>query len=132
MKSFRWTLAFVVLLVSGLSRNVLLQAQDSDSSAVTFEQRLEYAGIAVRQEGWHVWGTSPIIGPKGDVHLFVARWPVSAKFDPGWRTHSEVAHYVSGSPEGPFSFSDVVLTGTGGKTWDRYGIHNPAIHRVGG
>ncbi|MEA3224319.1 MAG: GDSL-type esterase/lipase family protein [Planctomycetota bacterium] len=110
---------------------MLLQAQESNSSAVTFEQRLEYAGVAVRQEGWHIWGTSPVIGSKGDVHLFVARWPVSAKFDPGWRTHSEVAHYVSDSPEGPFSFSDVALAGTGGETWDRCGIHNPAIHKVG-
>jgi len=110
---------------------VLLQAQESNSSAATFEQRLEYAGVAVRQGGWHIWGTSPIIGPKGDVHLFVARWPVSAKFDPGWRTHSEVAHYVSNSPEGPFRFSDVALAGTGIETWDRCGIHNPTVHKVG-
>lgn len=131
MKPFRLTLTLVVLLLSGLSSGVLLQAQDNETSALTFEKRLEYVSVAVRQEGWHVWGTSPIIGPNGNVHLFVARWPVSAKFDPGWRTHSHVAHYVSDNPEGPFRFCDVALAGTGGDTWDQCGVHNPAIHKVG-
>jgi hypothetical protein len=65
------------------------------------------------------------------VHLFVARWPCELKVDPGWRSHSEIAHYVGEDPEGPFAFSDVALTGTGGDTWDRHGTHNPAIHKVG-
>ena len=81
MKTFHLALAVVMLSVSCLG-----QARDSETSAVTFEGCLEYAGVAVRQEGWHIWGTSPVIGPRGNVHLFVARWPVSAKFDPGWRT----------------------------------------------
>ncbi len=131
MKSYKLELAVVVISVSGLSFGESTPAPDSNDSAAMFAQRLEYAGVAVRQEGWHIWGTSPVIGPKGDVHLFVARWPASKKVDPGWRTHSEAAHYVSSSPEGPFRFSDVALTGTGRQTWDRYGIHNPTIHMVG-
>jgi hypothetical protein len=91
----------------------------------------EYVGIAVEEPGYTVWGSSPIIGPEGKVHLFVARWPAELKVDPGWRSHSEIAHYVSDSPEGPFSFSEIALTGTGEDTWDKYGAHNPAIHQVG-
>lgn len=131
MKSFRPTVALFVLLILGLCYTKSSQAQGENKPELTLEQRLEYSGVAVREEGWHIWGSSPVIGPDGDVHLFVARWPVSAKFDPGWRTHSQIAHYVSSGPEGPFRFSDVALAGTESETWDRYGIHNPAIHKVG-
>jgi beta-xylosidase len=91
----------------------------------------EYIGIAVEEPGYTVWGTSPIRDEEGRVHLFVARWPGELKVDPGWRSHSEIAHYVGPSPEGPFRFSDMALTGSGKDTWDRYGAHNPAIHKVG-
>lgn len=91
----------------------------------------EYAGIAVEEPGYTVWGSSPIMDEQGKVHLFVARWPAELKVDPGWRSHSEIAHYVGPGPEGPFEFSDIALAGTGKDTWDKYGAHNPAIHRAG-
>ena len=57
---------------------------------------------------------------------FVARWPGELKVDPGWRTHSEIAHYIGSSPEGPFEFSDVAVKGDiEGKA-----PCNPAIHKV--
>ncbi len=96
-----------------------------------FADRWQYIGIAVEEPGYTIWGTSPILGDDGKIHLFVARWPASLKVDPGWRSHSEIAHYVGPAPEGPFQFSDVALRGTGSGTWDSYGAHNPAIHRVG-
>ncbi len=96
-----------------------------------FADLWEYVGIAVEEPGYTVWGTSPIIDEEGQVHLFVARWPAELKVDPGWRSHSEIAHYVGPSPEGPFRFSDIALTGTGKDTWDKYGAHNPTIHKVG-
>lgn len=98
---------------------------------VTFADRWEFIGIAVQESGYTIWGTSPVIGDDGKVHLYVARWPCDLKVDPGWRSHSEIAHYVGEVPEGPFVFSDIAITGTGTDTWDRYGAHNPAIHRVG-
>ncbi len=91
----------------------------------------EYAGIAVEEPGYTVWGSSPIQDEEGKTHLFVARWSAALKVDPGWRSHSEIAHYVSPSPEGPFHFSNLALTGSGKNTWDKYGAHNPTIHRVG-
>lgn len=94
-------------------------------------QHWEYVGIAVEEPGYTIWGSSPIMDEQGMVHLFVARWPSELKVDPGWRSHSEIAHYVADMPEGPFRFSDVALTGTGKETWDKYGAHNPAIHKIG-
>ncbi len=96
-----------------------------------FADYWQYAGIAVEEPGYTIWGTSPIIDDDGRVHLFVARWPAELQVDPGWRSHSEIAHYVGSSPEGPFHFSDLALQGSGKETWDKFGAHNPAIHKVG-
>jgi len=101
------------------------------TDAVSIADRWDYVGVAVEEPGLTVWGTSPILGDDGKVHLFCARWPGHLGVDPGWRSHSEIAHYVGNAPEGPFRFVDVALRGTGRDTWDRYGAHNPAIHRVG-
>ena len=96
-----------------------------------FASHWEYKGIAVEERGYHIWSTSPIAGKGDSVHLFVARWPEQYKVDPGWRSHSEIAHYVSANAEGPFIFSDIVLKGTGKNTWDKYGVENPLIVKVG-
>ena len=96
-----------------------------------FAKNWEYIGVAVDEPGYTIWGSSPIIDETGKVHLFVARWPARLKVDPGWRSHSEIAHYVADNPEGPFTFHDIALTGTGKDTWDKFGAHNPAIHKIG-
>ena len=101
------------------------------SQEQSFAACWEYAGIAVEEPGYMVWGSSPIQDEEGQTHLFVARWPAVHKVDPGWRSHSEIAHYVGSSPEGPFRFSDLALKGSGEDTWDKYGAHNPTIHKVG-
>lgn len=97
----------------------------------TFADHWEYVGVAVDEPDYMTWGASPIVGDDGKIHLFTERWPKQYRVDPGWRSHSEIAHYVADKPEGPFRFSEVALKGTGKKTWDRYGVHNPAIHKVG-
>jgi len=109
-----------------------LPAAENDVNAVdrSWADRLEFVGIAVTEPEYHVWGSSPVIGPDGKIHLFVARWPVSAKFA-GWATDCEIAHYVSEKPEGPFSFKGVVLQGTGTSTWDKASPHNPTIQQIG-
>lgn len=95
-----------------------------------FARALEFRGIAVADDAWHIWGRSPIVGPEGKVHLFVARWPQKTGHE-GWYTHSQVAHYVGDTPEGPFAFADEVVKGTGEDTWDKFSPHNPTIHKVG-
>ena len=115
------------------------------ASQKTFADKLEYVGVAVEDPGYTIWGTSPIVGDDGKIHLFVARWPGN-KVDPSWRTHSEIAHYVGESPEGPFTFSEVAIKGDINndkegiapcnsaihkvKNSKVYAPHNPAIHKV--
>ena len=96
----------------------------------SWADRLEYVGIAVEEPGYHVWGSSPVNGPEGKIHLFVSRWPVKEKFG-AWIAHCEIARYVSDSPEGPFVFQEVVLKGTDRGTWDRKSPHNPNVQKVG-
>lgn len=125
------------------SNTASLTAQSSLEK--TFADHWEYVGIAVEEPGYTIWGTSPIFGEDGKTHLFVARWPCELKVDPGWRTHSEIAHYVGDSPEGPFVFSDIAVKGDieseGGRSPSNPAIHkvkhargfaphNPAIHKV--
>ncbi|GAA1717792.1 hypothetical protein GCM10009809_12150 [Isoptericola hypogeus] len=96
-----------------------------------FSRSLEWVGPVVYDPGYTLWGASPVIDDEGRVHLFVARWP-ERNVDPAWRQSSEIAHYVADSPEGPFTFSDVALQGTGREgDWDRYAPHNPEIKRFG-
>lgn len=97
-----------------------------------FCKSLEYAGVAVSEPGWHIWGASPVAGKDGKIHLFVERWPNKVPFDIGWRQDSQIAHYVADKPEGPFKFSDVCLEGTGKDTWDRYAPSNSHIQEVDG
>ena len=97
----------------------------------SFADHWQYVGIAIEEPGFHIWGSSPIMDETGKVHLFVARWSNKLGVDPGWRSHSEIVHYVANKPEGPFKFVEVVLTGSGKDTWDKYGVCNPAIHKVG-
>ena len=60
-----WALCFVIL-------PALCLAQQSDLA-------FEYVGKAVQTEGMHVWGSSPVIGPDGKVHLYVAQWPIDTQ-----------------------------------------------------
>lgn len=91
----------------------------------------EYQGVAIREADFHVWGASPVVDEQGKVHLFASRWPKAVGVDPGWRSHSEIAHYIAETPVGPFQYVETVLRGSGNETWDRYGIHNPNVHKVG-
>ena len=100
-------------------------------SKKSFADHWEFKGVAIQEAGYHIWCTSPIAEDNGKVHLFASRWPKQYGVDPGWRSHSEIAHYVGDSPAGPFRFSEIALQGSGENTWDKYGMHNPTIYKVG-
>jgi glycerophosphoryl diester phosphodiesterase len=108
-----------------------VQAKQTKVPYSSIASGLEWAGVAVQEKHYTIWGAAPIIGDDGKVHLFVARWP-ERNVDPAWRKSSEIAHYVADKPEGPFEFKDVALTGSG-KTdaWDCYAPCNPEIKRFG-
>ena len=92
----------------------------------------EHVGVAVEQKGTHVWGTSPVIGKDGKVHLFVAQWPIpedkKERFNGYFKT-SEIAQYVGDSPEGPFEFLRMVVRDQNG-TFNA--PHNPTIQFIDG
>ena len=87
-------------------------------------------GEAVNEPGYDVWGSSPIRDEQGNVHLFRARWSSETPFKKAWRYNSEIAHYVSKSPEGPFKFVEVVAQGKRDGKWNAAGFHNPSIKKI--
>jgi hypothetical protein len=120
-------IAFGLLFLSVFS----MTAQTADKKPIPFADQWEFIGKAVEESDYHIWCTSPIIADDGKVHLFVSRWKKEFGVDPGWRSQSEIAHYVSDSPEGNFKFKEVVLKGNPQNTWDKYGYHNPLIKKIG-
>lgn len=112
--------------------NGVLSAQRPQTKIDTsfIAKNLEFKGIALQDDAYTIWGCAPVQSEDGKIHLFAARWP-EKNVDPAWRKSSEIAHYVSDRPEGPFVFSDVAIAGTGKDTWDKYAPHNPEIKKIG-
>ncbi len=59
--------------------------------------------------------------------MFASRWTKHLTFHPGWMIASEIAHLVSDTPEGPYTFCDVALPARGAQYWDGRATHNPKI-----
>jgi len=106
------------------------QYAESNETQLHFD--FEYIGKAVQKRGTHVWGTSPVIGPDGRVHLYVAEWPIprdpSVRFS-GWYKESQIAHYVGDNPEGPFEFLRIAVPDLDGKF---NAPHNPTVQHIDG
>lgn len=77
---------------------------------------------------YYIWGASPIKGDDNKYHLFYSRWKKELGFM-AWVTHSEIAHAVSDSLLGPYTFSDIALPARGNSFWDGTTTHNPTIHK---
>jgi len=78
-------------------------------------------------DGYMVWGTSMVKSHiDGKYHVFYSRWPIETGFK-SWVTHSEIAHGVSETPFGPFTFVDIPLPERGTDFWDGSCTHNPTI-----
>jgi hypothetical protein len=82
-------------------------------------------------DGYCVWCNGAIKGDDGKYHLYFSRWPESRGYD-AWVTHSEIAHAVSDSLFGPYTFSDVAIGHRGNKYWDGDYEHNPHVIKDGG
>jgi hypothetical protein len=94
-------------------------------------ERLRYVGVVIEDDEYHIWGSSPIWGNDGKVHVFSARIPVATGFHMWWAT-SEIAHYVADAPEGPFALVEVLLEPgqTPPGSWDTGTQHNPTITKI--
>ena len=95
-----------------------------------FCKRLRPVGRILESPDWYVWGTSPIDGPDGKVHVFYSRWPAARKMG-GWINRSEIAHAVADTPESPFEYVETVLAPRGPGFWDGTTCHNPHIQKIG-
>lgn len=79
-----------------------------------------------RSDEYYNWCNSVVKGDDGKYHLFYSRWPKKYGFD-AWLTHSEVAHAISKTPAGPWTYVETVLTSRGKGHWDAITVHNPKI-----
>ena len=96
-----------------------------------FSKRLKPLGRVLELEGYYVWGTSPIVGPEGKIHVFFSRWDVKRGMG-GWINSSEIAHAVADSPEGPYYNIETILAPRGKGFFDGTTCHNPHIQYVDG
>ena len=97
----------------------------------SWSERLNYEGMILEDPDYNIWGSSPIWGNDGRVHLFSSRIPKDPGFGYWWAT-SEIAHYVSDQPEGPFEFVEVMAKPgeSPPDAWDHGTQHNPTITKV--
>lgn len=79
--------------------------------------------------GYWVWCGSVVKGEDGKFHMFASRWPKSLPMHPGWLVASEIVRAVSDTPEGPYTFQEVVMPARGAAYWDGRSTHNPHIIR---
>ena len=115
---------------------VLGQAEGQPRDAVGGNELFEHiapapVGGGFAQDDHWVWGSSVMKGDDGRFHMFVSRWPKELPFHPGWMVASEIAHCVSDTPEGPYTFVDVALGARGAQHWDGKSCHNPRLVKHG-
>ncbi len=114
-------IVFYGCLLPGQNNSTLRESNKS------VQMTYEYVGPAVQKKNAHVWGSTPVMGKDGRVHLFVAEWPVksdSIKKFSGWYTESGIMHYVANQPEGPFEFAGIAVADQDG---DFNAPHNPSV-----
>lgn len=102
----------------------------STAAPAAMSDHWKFIGEAINEPGYDIWGSSPIRDEKGNVHIFCARWPSNTPFKTAWRFKSEIAHYTSKTPEGPFTFVEVVGKGKENNGWNSVGFHNPNIKKI--
>jgi len=115
-----------------INASELQNTENYIQTPVALSDQWKFIGEALNEPGYDIWGSSPIRDDKGNVHLFCARWSSDTPFKTAWRYKSEIAHYVSENPEGPFHFVEVVRKGKGNKKWNSVGFHNPSIKKIDG
>ena len=91
------------------------------------------ASNVFRSPEYFHWCSSILRGEDGTCHLFYSRWKRSLTFN-AWLTHSEIAHAVSDSPDGPYTYVNTVLDFQKDfyEPGDRISAHGPKIQCFGG
>ncbi len=122
----------IMLLVVGSFILVCCKSEKKQTEGSSSRINFDYLGIAVQKKYTHIWGSSPVLGKDGKVHLYVSEWPIpkdaSERFS-GWHKHCNIAHYVGDTPEGPFEF---VRTAIKDQDGEFNSPHNPTIKYIDG
>lgn len=87
------------------------------------------AGEAVKAlelADYYVWDCS-VIKAEGKYHMFSSRWPKELGFGYNWLYNSQVIHSVSDTPEGPYTFQNVVFPRRSPSYFDGKNTHNTCI-----
>jgi len=94
-----------------------------------FQSRLQPALTCggFRMEEYWVWCGSVIRGNDKRYYMFASRWPKEYPFYQGYLAASEIVRASSDTPEGPFTFEEVVFSDRGESFWDGRMTHNPFI-----
>ena len=81
---------------------------------------------ALQLDGYYVWDCS-VIKSGGKYHMFSSRWKEEWGFGWNWVYNSEIAHFVSDKPVGPYTFLRVVLPRRGREYFDGMNTHNTCV-----
>jgi hypothetical protein len=84
----------------------------------------------LKSKSHYVWGGSVVKGDDGFYHMFYSTWGQQFGFN-AWVTHSEIAHAVSKSAQGPFEYKDMALPVRGKQFWNGMTTHNPTVKKFG-
>lgn len=84
-----------------------------------------------RMDDYWTWDGSIIKAEDGRWHMFASRWPKKYAMHPGWLVASEIVRASSDTPEGPYTFEEVVLAPRDKSFFDGRMTHNPSIRKVG-
>ncbi|WP_197479922.1 glycoside hydrolase family protein [Paenibacillus swuensis] len=80
-----------------------------------------------RMDDYFVWCGSVIQGEDGKYHMFASRWPKALGFGWQWLFNSEIVRAISDTPEGPYTFQEVVMERRHRSYFDAMNQHNPSI-----
>jgi hypothetical protein len=96
---------------------------DKETPAISgFCRMLRPVGRIFDDEGWNVWGSWPIDGPDGNVHVFLNRWPGKHR---DVYVSSEIVHARAARPEGPYRILGTALAARKGDYWDSGAVLDP-------
>lgn len=79
-----------------------------------------------------IWCGSVVKGEDGRYHMFASRWPKALGFGANWLFRCEIVRAASDTPEGPYTFEEVVLGPRGRAYFDGMNTHNPYIRHWNG
>ena len=128
MSNKRWVGCVFGLLLVLAGRTVWAETAQNPIRA-----RMESAPVnsGFRQDDYWVWGSSIIKGDDGKFHMYAERWPKKVAFHPGWMVTADIAHAVSDTAVGPYTFSDVAIGKRSPEYWDGCSQFNPKVFKHG-